>query len=148
MKKTLLSAILFCFGALSISAQITITTADVAIPSKIIYQVTDSTPTVSVGTALATSHVWSMSLLKTNKNDTLSFLNYSAIPNAAFSSSNLFARQGSTSNYSYMLNSATGLFTLGNAATVDFGSGLRALKQINSPSETMQVFPALFQMVN
>ena len=144
MKKTLLSATLFCFGVLSVSAQITITTADVAIPTKIIYEETDTLPIVSVGAPGVTTQTWNMSLLNSGKIDTLSFLNYSSIPNATFSSSNLVAKQGSTSNYAYMLNSAIGLFTLGNAATVDFGSGPKAVKQINSPSETRQVFPATY----
>lgn len=144
MKKTLLSAILFCFGVLSASAQITITTADVATASKIIYQETDTLPAVSIGTALATSQNWDMSLLKTGTKDTLSFLNANWVPNAAFPTANLAMKQGSQDNYAYMLNSATGLFIVGNAVIADFGSGPKPLKQINSPYEQLMAFPATY----
>lgn len=145
MKKSLLSITLFCFGILGASAQITITTADVATASKIIYQETDTLPAILVGSPAATSQTWNMSALKTGTKDTLSFLNANWVPNATFPTANLVMKQGYQNNYSYLTNSSTGLFTVGNTANVDFGSGTPApVVQINSPAEELMIFPATY----
>ncbi len=144
MKKSLLSIAIVCFGLLSASAQITITTADVAAPSKIIYQETDTLPTISIGAPGATSQTWNMLALKTGTKDTLSFLNANWVPNASFPTANLALKQGYQTNYSYLINSGAGLFSLGLAASVDFGSGLTPIKQISSPAEKLMVFPATY----
>lgn len=143
MKKSLLPVTIFCIGVLSASAQITITTADVATASKIIYQETDTLPTVSVGTPGA-SQTWNMALLNLGKKDTLSFLNASWHPNSAFPTSNLALKQGYQDFYSYLINASTGLTVVGNAGTNDFGNGPVAITQINNPSEILMNFPATY----
>lgn len=141
MKKSLLLLSAVVFG-LSASAQITITTSDVANPTKLIFQATDTTvvsPSL-IGSA-GISQTWNMTSLQEGRLDTLTFISYAWVPNPSFSSSNLVAQQGTTSNYIYLINNATGLFALGSAGTQDFGMGPVSVKQINSPAEKLMTFP-------
>lgn len=140
MKKTLLlsSALLLC--ALGVNAQITVTTADVAAPVKIIYQSNDTMPTVSEG-SFGISQTWNMSALNSHTTDTLTFLPPSWAPNPDFPSSNLAAKQGWTDNYVYLTNSASGLTVEGSSGTVDFGGGPTTISQVNTPSEILMNFP-------
>jgi hypothetical protein len=144
MKKLLLITSTFLFGALSINAQITITTADVATPVKVIYQSNDTVMTSGaiVGSA-GVSQTWNMTALTTGTVDTLTFMSYAWNPDATFPTSNLIARQG-LNNYIYLTNSASGLTVQGTRATADLGCGPRTLHQVNTPSEILMNFPATY----
>ncbi|MEI8231472.1 MAG: T9SS type A sorting domain-containing protein [Actinomycetes bacterium] len=139
MKKTLLLISAICVSAL-VSAQITITTADIAVPTTVVYQATDTLPTISVGSA-GTSQTWNMTALGTHVTDTLTFLPYSAAPNPLFSTANLLVKQGWQNNYAYAINNAASLRILGNAGTLNlFGSPVN-LTQRNNPAERLANFP-------
>lgn len=143
MKKSLLVifALFICaFGAV---AQITITTADIAAPTKIIYQSNDTLPSgsLSVGSA-GISQTWNMSMLNASTTDTMTFISYAWAPNPLFSSSNLVMKQGWQNNFSYLTNSASGLTADGVSANVDLGAGPMNLTIKNSPSEKLMNFPA------
>ncbi len=140
MKKILLLASALFLFALGANAQITITTADIAAPIKIIYQSNDTMPTVSQG-SFGISQTWNMSALNTHTTDTMTFVSASWVPNASFSSANLAMKQGWQNNYAYLVNSATGLASLGSAGTVDFGAGPFTIDQVNSPADQLMNFP-------
>lgn len=140
MKKSLLLSSSFCLGVLSMQAQIIITTADVAVPSKIIYQANDTLPTVSVGSA-GVSQTWNMSALDSNTIDTLDFLPYSWAPNAYFTSANIAVKQGYQNIYAYLINAAPSLDIIGNGGVVNFFGPPTVINQINSPAEKLATFP-------
>lgn len=145
MKKSLLIISAFVFGALSVKAQITITTADVATPTKIIYQANDTlltSPTI-IG-SFGTSQTWNMSSLNNNTTDTMTFISYAWAPDTNFSTSNLVVKQGWQNNFTYLTNSASGLTNLGSKANTDFGGGPSTVRQINSPSEILMNFPGTY----
>lgn len=141
MKKLLLLS----FVALSIGAdaQITITTADIATPTKVIYQANDTMPTISVGSP-GTGLNWNMVALNNHTEDTMTFLPYSAAPNPKFSTANLLVKQGWQAAYAYAINNASGLTILGNSGTADFGAGPSQINQINSPVEILTNFPSTY----
>jgi hypothetical protein len=151
MKKQLLILSCICLGIVGVNAQITITSADVAIPGHIIYRATDTIHnSVFVGPAGA-SQTWNFGGLLQPQLDTLSFLAYGWMPNAHFSaasianadSAGLVGKLGWQTAYSYMINSNTGLYTLGNYAMVAPPGGTPVpANQINTPSETLMQFPA------
>ena len=143
MKKILLTFSLIGFSVITVSAQITITKADIAVPSKIMYLANDTFPTISVGTAGA-SQTWNMAALQNNKADTMTFMMADWTANAAFPTANLVAKQGYQNNFAYMINSVSSLSTIGNAGTVDFGTGPISAKQFNSPAEIIMNFPATY----
>ena len=145
MKKLLLTTSAIVSFTLIASAQITVTTADVASPTKIIYQANDTMPSgsLSVG-SFGTSQTWNMSMLNTHTTDTMTFISYAWAPNSNFSTSNLVVKQGWQNNYVYMTNSASGLTAQGFSGTVDFGAGPMTLNQINSPSEILMNFPGAY----
>ncbi len=151
MKKQLLILSCICLSIVGANAKITITSADVAIPGHIIYRATDTIHnSVFVGPAGA-SQTWSFGGLLQPQLDTLSFLAYGWMPNAHFSvaaianvdSAGLVGKLGWQTAYSYMINSNTGLYTLGNYAMVTPPGGTPVpANQINTPSETLMKFPA------
>lgn len=143
MKKNLLLSTALLIGALSANAQITITTADVAMPTKIIYQSNDTLPTVTPGVA-GISQTWNMSALNTHTTDTLTFISASWVPNASFPTANLAMKQGWQNNYAYLDNSASGLSSLGFAGTADFGAGPFTIDQVNTPAEKLMNFPGMY----
>ncbi len=145
MKKNLLIVSTLLFSVLAVKAQITITSADVAAPIKVIYQSNDTLPSagLSVGSA-GTSQTWDMSMLNSHTVDTLTFMSYAWAPDAAFPSSNLVMKQGWQNNYAYLTNSSTGFTLEGNAANLDFGAGPTPIKQINTPSEVLMNFPGTY----
>lgn len=143
MKKHLLLFSSFTVGIIAANAQITITSADVAVPPKVIMQANDTMPTVTPGSAGA-GQTWNMSGLHTHSTDTLNFMPYSWAPNPSFSSANIVVQQGSQPAYSYINNSSTELVSLGIYATVNFGSSAVTLKQINTPAEKLATFPFMY----
>ncbi len=143
MKKSLLFVSAVILGALNTNAQITITTADVAAPTKIIYQANDTMPTVSEG-SFGISQTWNMSALNNHTTDTMTFIGYSWAPNTNFPSSNLVVKQGWQNNFIYLTNSASGLTAQGSSGTTDFGVGPVTINQINSPSEILMNFPGMY----
>lgn len=143
MKKPLL---LFIFGAASLAsqAQITITTADVATPTKVIYQAHDTLPAgISMGSA-GPSQTWNMSALGADQMDTLTFRPYSAAPNPKFAGANIAVQSGSQPFYTYLSNTSSMLTILGNSAVVDIGTGPTPFNQVNSPAEKLANFPAAY----
>lgn len=143
MKKSLLfvSALFLC--VMSTNAQITITTADIASPTKIIYQANDTMPTVSEG-SFGISQTWNMSALNTHTTDTMTFISYGWAPNSNFSTSNLVVKQGWQNNYVYGTNTASNFTIQGSTGMVDFGVGPVTITQINSPSEIVMNFPGMY----
>lgn len=145
MKKSLLIVTALFVVTVSATAQITITTADVAVPPKIIYQANDTLPDGSINEGSSgISQTWNMTALATGFVDTLTFLPYPWAPNANFSSSNLVMKQGWQENYAYLTNSASGLTSQGFAGTIDVGAGPMNLEQFNTPSEILMNFPATY----
>ena len=153
MKKTLLILSSISLGIMSGSAQITITSADVAIPGHVIYRTTDTSYNAfSMGPGGA-NQTWNFSSLTQPVNDTLSFLAYGWAPNAHFSaasvsnadSSGLVAKVGYQTTYSYMVNATTSLHTLGNYAMLTPPGGTPVpANQINYPAEKLMEFPATY----
>lgn len=140
MKKTLLFLSSFAAGMIGANAQVTITSADVAVPPKVIMQANDTLPVVSAGSA-GTAQTWDMTALNAHSVDTLNFMPYSWAPNPSFSAANVVVQQGSASAYSYIVSNSTDLLALGINATVTFGSTPITLKQINMPPEKLASFP-------
>lgn len=143
MKKLLLTTSAVLFAALITTAQITVTTADIASPTKVIYQANDTMPTVSEG-SFGISQTWNMSALNTHTTDTMTFISYAWAPNSNFSSSNLVAKQGWQNAYVYLTNASSGLTVEGSSGTQDFGVGPVVINQINSPSEILMNFPGTY----
>jgi hypothetical protein len=142
MKKTLLLSILgLCaFGA---DAQITLTSADIATPTKVIYQAQDTMPAVSIGGSGA-SQTWNMTALNTHTVDTLTFLPYSAAPNPKFSSANIAVKFGWQNSYAYLNNSSSSATILGSSGVVDLGNGPTQIDQVNTPGEILANWPATY----
>ncbi len=147
MKKSLLFISALFAGVLSSSAQITVTTADVASPIKIIYQANDTLPSgsLSVGTD-GVSQTWNMSMLNTSTTDTMTFLFASWVPNVHFPTSNLVMKQGWQNNYGYLTNAVSGLTSQGFSGTANLGAGPMTLNQVNTPSEILMNFPETYLM--
>ena len=127
-------------------AQITITTTDVAAPTKIIYQSNDTlpSPSLSVGSA-GISQTWNMSMLGTSTMDTLTFVSASWGPDASsFPTANLAVKQGWQNFYAYATSNASTLSIVGAGGTAGFGGGPVNLKQYNSPAEILMNFPATY----
>ncbi|MBL0330782.1 MAG: T9SS type A sorting domain-containing protein [Bacteroidetes bacterium] len=145
MKKNLLLSSALLIGALSASAQITITTADVAMPTKVIKQATDNLPTVTEGSA-GINQTWNMTALNSSILDSLTFISYSWIPNPNFPASNLIASafSGTDTNYIYLTNNATGLTSSGSVAYTDFGGGSSTVMNKNTPEEVLMSFPGTY----
>lgn len=141
MKKSLLLSF-FAIGVIGANAQISITTADIAVPVKVIYQSTDTTSTsINAGSAGATSQIWNMGALANDVTDTLNFIPYNWAPNASFSGSNLVLQQGTQNIHSYLLNNSSALSALGNNVVIFTGSDSLKVKQINTPAEKYATFP-------
>lgn len=143
MKKLLLTTTAIVALTIIATAQITVTTADIASPTKIIYQANDTMPTVSEG-SFGISQTWNMSALNTHTTDTMTFISYAWAPNSNFSSSNLVAKQGWQNNYVYLTNASSGLTVQGSSGIADFGGGPMVLNQINTPSENVMNFPGMY----
>ena len=143
MKKSLLIVSAIIMSALGAKAQITVTTADIASPTKIIYQANDTMPTVSEG-SFGISQTWNMSALNTHAVDTLTFISYAWAPNTNFATSNLVIKQGWQNNYVYAKNTSSDFTIQGSSGTVDFGGGPMVLNQINTPSENLMNFPGMY----
>ncbi len=140
MKKTLLLLTFFAATAISASAQITITSTDVATPLKTILQANDTMPTVTEGGA-GISQTWNMTGLNSHSIDTLHFIPYAWAPNAAFSSANIVVQQNSDNVYSYLANNTSQLSGLGIHATISVAGSPITVTQINSPVEKVATFP-------
>ncbi len=140
MKKTILFLSAFGIATLGADAQITITTADVAVPTTTLYQATDTLPTISVGAA-GTNQIWNMTGLATNFTDTLTFLSYASAPNPLFSTSNLVVKQGWQNNYAYAVNNASSVSIIGNAGTFNLMGTNVNVNQSFTPEEKLADFP-------
>jgi len=144
MKKLLLLSS-SCFCVLSISAQISLNTSDVATLNKVFFQATDTMPTtISIGSAGA-SQTWNMTALNNDVQDTITVLPYSAAPNANFSTANLIMKIGNMAPaYLYAINSASSLTALGYSAMF----GTAPVNIINTPAEQIVNFPASYTTNN
>ena len=142
MKKQLLS-IAFVIATANMFAQITLTSADIQTAFNIVYQSTDTTPTISIGNGGA-NQTWDFSDLLLQTRDTLTFLPSSAQPNPRFPSANLLVKQGWQNNYAYLYSSSTEFSSLGNAGQADFGTGPVFINQVNTPSEKLLNLPVSF----
>jgi hypothetical protein len=141
MKKTLLLSI-FSFSFLGMSAQITLTSADIASPTKAIRQANDTMPTVTIGNAGA-SQTWNMLALNNHTEDTLVFLPNSSSP-PPFASANIALKFGFQNAYAYLSNTASAATILGSAAVVDFGGGPTQVVVVNTPAEKLANWPATY----
>lgn len=141
MKKLLLLSLIGL--SINANAQITITSADIATPTKVIFQADDTMPTISVGSP-GTGLTWNFSSLSNDSPDTLTFRPYSDAPNASFTSANLLVQQGSQPLYSYAVNSSSSLVNLGVNGTINFDGTPTQYKSTNSPAETLALFPMMY----
>lgn len=142
MKKTVLS-ILACSMVIAASAQVTITTADVAPIYTVIYQANDTMASVVLGAA-GPSQTWNYSALANHREDTLSFTSPSFTPyGASFPNANLSVISGSNGvdAFIYLNNSAAELNIQGQAAD-PLGTGTMAIPFSNP--ETVISFPAAY----
>lgn len=138
MKKLLLSS--FCICMLSAGAQITLNTSDVGAINKVIFNATDTMPTISIGSAGA-SQSWNMTALSADIQDTITFLPYSSAPNSNFSTANLIMKIGNmVPAYVYAINSASSLTILGYNAML----GASTVTPVNTPAETVMNFPTTY----
>jgi len=145
MKKQLL-LLSTVFVALTASAQITITTADIATVGKTILQRNDTMPTVSIGNSGA-SQTWNLAALNNHTQDTMYFMSPAGLPGAAnFPSANLAIKmkQQGQSSYVYANNSATNLRALGFQASVDIMGSPYNVVIKNTPAEIIANFPSTY----
>lgn len=144
MKKNLLVFSAFCLSISGTFGQspITITTADVAVPTKIIYQAFDSVPTISIGSP-GVSQAWNMSGLHASSLDTITILPYSSAldSTATFPTSNLVIKQGWHENYAYFVNSSTEFSVLGYSGNLPVNGTMVPAKQFVTPSDKLATFP-------
>jgi hypothetical protein len=144
MKKSLLFFSSILVGAMGMNAQITITTADVSAPFKMIQQAHDSVPTVTPGSG-GPSQTWNLSTLNTSALDTLEFLPPSFAPHATqFPTSNLAIHFYGNNAWGYLINSSGSLTILGQSAIMDFGGGPSDIVQKNTPAEILANFPSTY----
>ncbi|MCE9539245.1 MAG: T9SS type A sorting domain-containing protein [Bacteroidetes bacterium] len=144
MKKSLLFITSFCIGIISVSAQIIITTADMPVPTKVIYQSNDTVPTISIGAA-GSGQTWNFTTVVEHTKDTSTVMPYSAKPNTVFSTANIvLEQQGVQDFYGYAINTASDMTLLGGAGTIDIGGNLTQINQISTPSETLFNFPTTY----
>ncbi len=140
MKKTLLILSSFSFVITSAIAQITITSNDITIPTHLVYQSTDTLPTVSVGSAGA-SQTWNMTALGQSTKDTLLFESYAWAPNTNYPTANLVIKQGSKSQFVYAISNSSSLSFLGNAGIANIGGNPTNINQMDSPTEISVTYP-------
>ena len=143
MKKALLIITTFCISILNVCAQITITTADMAIPTKVVYQSNDSLSTVSIGNA-GTGQTWDFTAAVEETKDTSYALPYSSVPNTLFSAANLVIQQGNQNFYGYLINSASSLSFIGGSGVIDVQGYSIAVNQTYSNSELVFSFPTSY----
>lgn len=143
MKKSLLFVTSFCIYFLNTTAQITITTADMPVPTKVIYQANDTLPTVSVGSAGA-AQTWNLTAVVQHTVDTSMVLPYSAAPNTEFSTANLAIQQGNQNFYGYLINNSSNMTFLGGGGLADIGGNQVQINQISTPAEILFNFPTTY----
>ncbi|MES2592772.1 MAG: T9SS type A sorting domain-containing protein [Bacteroidota bacterium] len=143
MRKSLLIITSFCFGIVSANAQITITTADMPVATKIQYHSNDTVPTISIGNS-DTIQTWNFTAVTQHTVDTSTVFPYASVPNTAFSSATMAVQQGSANFYGYLLNSPSALTLLGGSGVVDIQGSPIAVNQINTPGEILFNFPTSF----
>jgi Secretion system C-terminal sorting domain len=142
MKKQLLFMVACSLAAVTASAQITITTADIETPNHVVYQANDTLPTtISVGNASASTQTWTMTALTADRKDTLNFIPYAWQPNTNFPTSNVVIKQGSANQYAFGLNDANGFSFLGNGGTANIMGTNITVNQISTPAEKLVTFP-------
>ena len=123
-----------------VTAQITITQADIAPTGSIKYRGTDTSYTNTAIGAGGTGMVWNFSSLTIDKRDTLSFVTASSLPNySTFPTSNL-GLVLSGKGTAYAILNATALKVIGLAGVVQ---GTPVVAKIN-PAETIVKFPASY----
>ncbi len=143
MKKSLLIITSFCIGILNASAQITITTADMPVPSKVIYQANDTMPTISIGAA-GVAQTWNFTAVVQHTIDTSTVLPYAASPNPNFPTANLAIQQGSQDFYGYVLNSSSSMTFLGAGGMADIQGNQIPINLISTPAEILFNFPTVY----
>ncbi len=146
MKKQLLFISSGILLALTSSAQITITTADISAINTTIRQANDTMSTVAIGNT-GTNQTWDLSGLNTHTEDTMYFLNPTSTPgNSNFPSANLaikMKQQGGDA-FVYAINSASSLSFIGTHANIDFNGTPVTVNQFNTPAEILTNFPATY----
>lgn len=144
MKKILLFLPLFTFVSFTTTAQIIISTTDVPAPSKWLYYANDTMPSVSMGSASATSQNWDMSGLVQHTLDTSKVMNYSDLPNSVFLTANTVVKQGGGDFFGYLNNSSTSFVLLGGHGTFDVQGSPTTVNQICTPAEIIFNFPSTY----
>lgn len=148
MKK---SAILIYFSLLlfsrNASAQITITSADIANPGRVIYMANDTTPLISVGAA-GVNQTWNfLTTLHDQITDTLTYTPLVDAPNSVdFPSANLVIPVNRQGDIFYTVNDATALSMLASTENkVLYPGGLKeTIVKTNTPAEKLLEFPSTY----
>lgn len=146
MKKSLLLISTLFLGALGATAQITITSADIAAPVTVIQQANDTMPSfsLSVGSA-GISQTWNMAALNTHTTDTLNFISPTWAPQAAqFPGANLSVQFVGQDVYAYASNTSSSMTILGNSAVMNFGGGPSNIVQKSTPAEILTNYPSTY----
>ncbi len=145
MKKQLL-LLSTAFFALSVSAQISITTSDIATIGKTIFQRNDTMPTVNIGNS-GTSQTWNLSALNNHTQDTMHFVSPVGVPGASsFPTANLVIKmkqQGQNTNV-FAVNNSSSLTALGIQATLDIAGNPATGVIKNNPAEIITNFPSTY----
>lgn len=140
----ILPLISFLFlGLLNGMAQIVITTADMSIAGKAVFQANDTLPAISIGNP-GSNQTWSITALVQHTIDTARTMPYSSAPNAKFSTANLVVQQGPDNFYGYLLNSSSNMLFLGGSGVIDIQGTPTTINQINTPAERVFNFPTSY----
>lgn len=129
---------------LSTNAQITITSADVASPLKLIQQAHDTLPTISVGSS-GISQVWNMSALNTHTMDSLDFIYANWAPKfSEFPTATAAIHFTGNDAYAYVVNTSSSFGLLGQSAIMDFGGGPSDIVIKLTPAQILFNFPSTY----
>src|ERR1051326_4256836 len=143
----MIKKLLYSFGLISATfgvanAQITITMADIAGIGKVIKQATDTTPTISPGTA-GTNQTWNFSALAQHSLDTLTFTNPYWTPfQSSFPTSNLAIEQGPNGNAGISYANLSG--STFNMVGQHFDPGTGPVNVPENPVQVIIPFPSTY----
>lgn len=144
MKKSLLIISAFIVSTLGAKAQITITSADIASPLKLIQQAHDTMPTISIGSA-GISQVWNMAALNTHTMDSLDFIYANWAPKfSQFPTSTAAVHFTGNDAYAYVVNTSSSFTILGQSIVMDFGGGPSDIVIKITPAQILCNFPATY----
>ncbi|MFY9308174.1 MAG: T9SS type A sorting domain-containing protein [Bacteroidia bacterium] len=145
MRKFLLASVLSCF-LLQANAQtpITITSADMPMPDKMLIKAKDTLTAVALGMPDTAAQAWNFTAVTEHTRDTSIVMSYADFPNSLFSTANTVIRQGNSTFYGYLINSSSSFSLIGGSGLVDIQGSLTPINQTSDPAEILFTFPASY----